>query len=135
MAKIILFQALSHVARQWQWVVCIQKHTAMKTSVKVFILVFIILMGALSAISSFAATPGDAIDVVNSKHENLFVFRADRGFIGASVTIYAANGEVVTKSTLTKRKMIIDFCDVKHGAYKIVVAKGKYEEEFKFIRG
>lgn len=67
-----------------------------------------------------------------NKSKNLFVFRSDRDFIGARVDVLFADGEVITTQTLQKRKMIIDFCDVKYGTYTIRVIKGDRVKEYQF---
>lgn len=67
-----------------------------------------------------------------SKYKNLFVFKTDRKFLGATVEVLSAAGTVVTTQTLQKRKMIIDFCDVKKGLYTIRVKKGDRVQEFQF---
>jgi hypothetical protein len=69
---------------------------------------------------------------VPSKYKNLFVFKADKDLVGAKVEVLYANGDVVTSQTLQKRKMIINFCDVKSGAYTIRIIKGDRIEEFQY---
>lgn len=82
--------------------------------------------------SSFAENTPEKIDVVSSKYKNLFVFKAEKKFVGATVEILSSKGEVVTAQTLQKRKMIIDFCDVKYGTYTIRISKDKKVKEFKY---
>jgi hypothetical protein len=67
-----------------------------------------------------------------SRHKNLFVVRTDKKFLGARVEVLYSNGELVTSQTLQKRKMIIDFCDVKHGSYTIRLLKGQEVREFSY---
>lgn len=69
-----------------------------------------------------------------SRHKNLFAFKADRKFVGAQVEVLYADGEVLTSQTLKKRKMLIDFSDVKLGSYTIRVKKGDEVQEFTFER-
>ncbi len=75
-----------------------------------------------------------AIDIVNTKHDNLFVLRVDKELIGAQVEVLSADGNRVTAQRLKKRKMIIDFCDVKSGLYTIVVSKNDQQQKFEFVR-
>lgn len=67
-----------------------------------------------------------------SRNKNLFVFRADRKFVGAQVEVLYANGEVLTSQTLKKRRMLIDFSAVKYGSYTIRVKKGNDVQEFTY---
>jgi hypothetical protein len=69
---------------------------------------------------------------VRSKNKDLYVFRTDRKFKGANVEILSSNGDRLTTQTLEKRKMIIDFTDVKEGSYKIRLSKGDQVKEFKY---
>lgn len=73
-----------------------------------------------------------AVKNPESRHKNLFVIRTEKKFVGAKVEVLYSNGEVVTIQTLKKRKMIIDFCDVKDGAYTIRLSKGLDVQEFTY---
>jgi hypothetical protein len=64
--------------------------------------------------------------------KNLFTFKADRKFLGARVEVIYGNGEVLTSQTLSKRKMLIDFSDMKSGSYMIRVKKGTEVQEFTY---
>ncbi len=87
----------------------------------------VIMMAATVAVAN-------PIDVVPSRHQNLFVFTTKKAMRGAEVKVLHTSGDVVTSQRLYKRKMIIDFCDVKPGTYTIVVQKGKAKEEFQYVK-
>jgi hypothetical protein len=80
------------------------------------------------------ATPLETVDVVNTKYKNLFVFKVKNKFKGADVRVFYSNGDLVTSQKLEKKKMIINFCDVKYGTYTIKVQKGNKSEEFNYIK-
>jgi hypothetical protein len=101
----------------------------MKTLFKVL---FVPMLLATAAAQS--APREEAVDVVPSKHKNLFVFKAERKFVGATVDVYYSNGDLVTTHTLQKRKMIIDFCDVKFGEYTIRIKKGDAVEVYRYVK-
>src|SRR5690349_20292555 len=84
--------------------------------------------------AAVAGTGNDEINVVGSKYKNLFVFRTERQLVGAKVEVLSENGEVVTSQVLQKRKMIIDFCDVKFGTYTIRVSKGDKVKEYHYVK-
>ena len=82
---------------------------------------------------SMAATARDKEkEPKEGKEKNIFVFKADRKLVGGRVEILRENGAVLSEQILRKRKMIIDFEDVKDGEYTIRVIKGEKVQEFTF---
>ena len=100
----------------------------MKTLFKSILLTLVI--SGSTAGASFSAT--DPIEAKEIKEKNLFVFKTNKKFLGASIEVLHSSGDVVTAQILAKRKMIIDFSDVKEGSYTIRVTKGKLKEEFEY---
>lgn len=98
----------------------------MKTTSKIFLICVVVTM-LIQLLASTAK--GDSLFRTPAKYKNLFVFRADRKLQGAKVEVYS-NGDMVTTQTMQKRKLIIDFCDVKEGVYTIRVSKGDRIQEF-----
>ncbi len=97
----------------------------------------LIALSTLLTVSSVIASPSPQeanIDLVSSKNKNLFILKVDQKFKGADVEVSYANGEVITNLKMEKRKLIIDFCDVKFGSYVIKVMKGNDVEEFQFVK-
>jgi hypothetical protein len=95
----------------------------------------VLVLSILSICSSAFATPvpkDGGIELVSSKHKNLFIFKADRKLIGADIKILDETSEVITQLKLKKKKLVIDFCEVKHGSYFIMVSKGETIQEFHF---
>ena len=92
------------------------------------------VLALLTAPTVQAAPREEVVDVVPSKYKNLFVFKAERKFVGATVEVYYSNGDLVTTHTMEKRKMIIDFCDVKFGEYTIRIKKGNEVEEYRYVK-
>jgi outer membrane lipoprotein-sorting protein len=100
----------------------------MKTLIALVITLFFIAFSTL-------ASNREAIERMNPpKHKNLFVFKADKKFLGARVEILTATGGVITAQNLEKRKMIIDFGSAQFGTYTIRVSKGNDTQEFHFIK-
>src|SRR5262245_33808884 len=99
----------------------------MKTAQKMLVLVFV-----FASVASFgnAVEHKASIEVMTSKYNNLFVFKVGREFKGATIEVYYSNGDLVASQPLSKRKMIINFCDVKPGTYLIRVKKNSNVEEF-----
>lgn len=65
---------------------------------------------------------------------NLFVYKANSAFRGAVVEVFFANGDLVTRQRLVRKRLVIDFSHVKAGVYVIRVAKGETIQNFQFIK-
>ena len=103
----------------------------MKSAVKLLTLIFF-----LSSATAFA-TPVDqktSSKTISSKHPDLFVFKVDRKFKKAMIEVYSSNGDLVAITALAKRKMVINFREVKSGTYIIKVKKNNHVEEFQFVK-
>ncbi len=102
------------------------------------IVVLLALSLLLATVMSLTAAPvpphEEVVDVMNTKYKNLFVFKAERELLGAKVEVYSMNGDLVTAQRLHRRKMIIDFCDVKFGEYTIRITKGNRKQEFRYVK-
>ena len=91
-------------------------------------------MSLLLVSSVCAAESIDTVKTAGPKMKDLFVFKTSRKFLGATIEIIGSNGNVITASQLQKRKLVIDFGGVRHGAYTIRLSKGKETEEYIYIR-
>jgi hypothetical protein len=100
----------------------------MKTLVK------LIFLGALTVLLTIAAMAKEPVRKgdPDSKDKSLFVLKADKKFVGARVEIIQPNGSIIAEQILQKRKMIIDFDDVKSGSYTIRLVKGEKIQEFTY---
>jgi hypothetical protein len=101
----------------------------MKKTTKILLIaaaLFLVIqpLRAVSMDSVLGTAPG--------KNKSLFVVKTARKFVGAKVEILSSTGSVVTSQTLQKRKMIIDFGDVKFGSYTIRISKGDQVKEFQY---
>lgn len=86
----------------------------------------------IAAVFVIAQTVSAAAYSVRIKDNTCFVFKTDKKFIGATVEVMAANGDIISSCELKKRKIAIDFAGVRSGEYTIRVTKGKRIEEFYF---
>lgn len=93
-----------------------------------------LVMMLVSSVAITQAAPSDDISMINTKFQHLFVFKAKRKYMGAIVEVYYSNGDLITSEKLSKRRMIIDFCDTKFGEYTIRVVKGDKRKEFNYIK-
>lgn len=95
----------------------------------------LLLLSTLLICTSSFGTPvpkNRGTERISSKHKNLFIFKAGRKLIGADVKILDESSEVITQLKLKKKKLVIDFCDVKYGSYFIMVLKDDTIQEFHF---
>jgi hypothetical protein len=91
-----------------------------------------ILVLLLITSASFAG-PMDEVKSENPR-KNLFVYRAEKKFLGAKVEILSVNGNVLAQQHMRNRKVIIDFRDVRFGTYIIRVSKGEHTQEFTYTK-
>ncbi len=101
----------------------------MKAVAKMLIVLFV-----LASATAFASpvSPAPSVRAVATKEQNVFEFRVDRKFKRALIEVYQADGELVAVTAISRRKMIINFNDVKAGKYVIKVKKFNQVEVFNF---
>lgn len=97
----------------------------MKTLLAVVVALLIVTTGK-------AAKPEDAIINGQTKVKSLFVYKAQKKFVGAMVEVYTSNGDLLTAQNIQKRKLIIDFGSALKDTYTIRVVKGDDIKEFQY---
>ncbi|GIV38191.1 MAG: hypothetical protein KatS3mg032_2570 [Cyclobacteriaceae bacterium] len=104
----------------------------------VIVAALLLLLATITTLSAAPAVqagqPEEVVDVLKTRYSNLFVIRTERKYLGALVEVVASNGDVVTAQRLQRRKMIIDFCDVKFGEYTIRIRKGDELLEYTYVK-
>ncbi len=80
------------------------------------------------------SSANNSIHIVSSRQKNLFVFKVKKSWQGAKVEVLTAKGECVSRQRLLMRKMVINFCDMKAGVYKITITKNGLQEEFQYSK-
>ena len=78
------------------------------------------------------ANSSDLSEISTTINDNIFILKSAKKYKGAEVV--SANGRLVTSQRFLKRKLIIDFKNMKSGVYNIIVKKGAVVEEFKFTK-
>jgi len=74
--------------------------------------------------STFASnTNPDSVEIAESNQMDVMVLKFNKDQVGGQVVVLDSNGEEVSKMTIKRKKMIIDFDQVNFGAYKIKVVK------------
>ncbi len=89
----------------------------------------LILLSLVLCVSA-SAKQSPSLKFLNTDYKNILKFKVNKDLVGATINLIYSNGDVVAKEVLLKKRMVIDFCDVKTGAYRVVVEKGGYKEEF-----
>lgn len=101
----------------------------MKTLIKVLVASLI-----LFSISVHAGPKDDTRAGISGKDKSVFILKANKKFIGAKVEVFKADGELIAYQSLQKRKVVIDFGEVRLGTYTIRVTKGKDTQEYLFTK-
>ena len=96
----------------------------------------ILFLGVITVLLTMAAMAKEKdplrLRPLNDKDKNLFVFKADRDWVGAKVEILRENGSVIAEQVLTRRKLVIDFKDITSGSYTIRLVKGETVQELSY---
>ncbi|HOO09486.1 MAG TPA: hypothetical protein PKW06_06075 [Cyclobacteriaceae bacterium] len=92
----------------------------MKTLSTLFTIAFFSLTANL-----FASAPQkpDSVMVADTNRVDVMVLKLDKGQKGGHVVITDSQGEEVSKMTIKRKRMIIDFDKVNFGDYKVKVVK------------
>jgi hypothetical protein len=95
-------------------------------------------LGLLTALLTIAAMAKDVSHVpvkqIATKDKGLFVFKADKNLLGAKVEILQSNGSLIAEQLLTRRKLVIDFNDIRAGLYTIRITKGMKTQELHYLK-
>ncbi|MCB0492489.1 MAG: hypothetical protein KDC93_08740 [Cyclobacteriaceae bacterium] len=93
----------------------------------------IILISFFSFTASLFASNPDSVEIADSKRVDVMVLKFNKEQVGGQVVVLDSDGAEVSKSTIKRKRMIIDFDKVNFGAYKIkVVKEGAELAEFNY---
>ncbi|HEY9005900.1 hypothetical protein [Ohtaekwangia sp.] len=77
---------------------------------------------------------GDGKISVLSKKRDIFYFKVSHEFIGATVQVFSADGQLLMTEEITRHKALIDFYYEKAGEYTIRIIKDNTEKNFNFSK-
>jgi hypothetical protein len=100
----------------------------MKNTIKV---IFTLL---LTSYSTLTFGSDDQMARAKDSNQNRVVIKVDREFIGGRLEVLSAAGHQVTAQRVIRRKLIVDFCDVKTGIYTIVIKKDDRTRKSEFVK-
>ena len=100
---------------------------------KTFNLTILVLLISISAFSR--QSPEKHHVSVKSVKREVFYFKVDKEFLGATVNVYDKKGILIATEKAARRKNIIDFFHYEAGVYTIVITKGVLVEEFECMYG
>ena len=69
-----------------------------------------------------------------ARESSLFILKAEKGFVGATVEIFHISGDLLASQPLQKRKVVIDFGSVQYGTYIIRLTKGDKIQEYQYTK-
>ncbi|MEM6523826.1 MAG: hypothetical protein AAGF85_17380 [Bacteroidota bacterium] len=79
------------------------------------------------------ANNNPSVELMRSEYQNqnILTFKIDKELIGATLQVVDAEGNVISSSTLTKKKRTIDFSDLQNTEYIVSVEKDDFKRVFK----
>lgn len=87
----------------------------------------VLLVAILISISTnmFAkVVPSDSIkSVTDSSQSELIMLRIEKDQIGSEVMVFHSSGDLVMSKIVKRKKMVIDFSEVKYGTYTVILMK------------
>ncbi|MBT1689342.1 T9SS type A sorting domain-containing protein [Dawidia soli] len=69
-----------------------------------------------------------------ARENSLFILKAEKSFVGATVEIFHVSGDLLASQQLQKRKVVIDFGSVQYGTYIIRLTKGDKIQEYQYTK-
>lgn len=73
--------------------------------------------------------------ILDNEKRNRFSFQVDRAMLGCEVIITRTGGEQVARFSVKRKKVIIDFSNLRFGCYKVTLTKnGSKMEEFTYTK-
>ena len=73
-------------------------------------------------------------DNTSSSDEAVFFLKAEKQLLGGSVLVFNENFDLVTVSTIRRRRLEIDFSTADFGVYTVRIIKGNEMKEFHFMK-
>lgn len=109
----------------------------MKTFVKIFLLIVVLLVLA-SVVFATPAAPLkndlDTVTVTSTLYKDLLIVKTNKEYIGAAIEVHDSTGAVVAASHISKKKTIVDFYDIPSGNYWICVVKSNRTFQFNYTK-
>ena len=97
---------------------------------KVSVVLSVIILTTIS----FLSYGGQRVKMLTSKSKDFLVFSIGKKMKGADFQLVTSTGEVITHQKLSKRKLTIDFKNIKKGVYTIRLVKDDYKQEFIYTK-
>ncbi|QSE97835.1 hypothetical protein [Fulvivirga lutea] len=89
----------------------------------------LLIIATVISVVSYANKPQHSIKIIDTEYKNILKFKVDKELIGATIILSYSNGDIVTKEVLERKRLVIDFCDVKSGEYTVEIKKGNYKKD------
>jgi len=94
----------------------------------------IVLVCLMVSMTTFGNTPKTYRAVHAHSGRDIFYFKVDCYFRGASVEVYNEKEEKIFSGKITQHKALLDFYYEAPGTYKIIITKGESVEKFDFVK-
>jgi hypothetical protein len=96
----------------------------MKTMVMAVVMVWL-------AVGVSAQDNGHKVTVLSEKMDVLYL-KVSESYVGASLIVMDATGARVMETSVSSRKVLVDFIDQVSGDYTIRIEQGEFSEELKY---
>lgn len=102
----------------------------MKTLIAIFL-----SLHFLTASVVFTSKPSNSyLHKLELNEKNVFAIKVGSQWRGANMEVTNEFGEVILQEKLNKKRMKVDFNDMKAGTYTIKISKNESQEQFKYER-
>ncbi len=89
----------------------------------------ILLISLFSLTTHLYATVTDADSVVAKAQDDLYMLKVDKDLFGSQLVVTSSNGEVVSTMTIKRKRILINFEELKFGEYLVQIIKDGVEVE------
>ncbi|MEQ8927596.1 MAG: hypothetical protein RLO81_17400 [Fulvivirga sp.] len=89
----------------------------------------LLITAVVFSLSAYANKPEHTIKIVDTEYKNILKFKVDKELVGATIILSYSNGDIVTTEVLERKRLVIDFYDVKSGDYTVEIKKGDYKKD------
>jgi hypothetical protein len=92
------------------------------------------MMLILLTVRTHAAPEATDASVKVSADNHHMTLTLDRSMKGGTLYVFTTEGELISSASIVRRRVRIDFRNVRYGAYKVVLMAENAQREFHFMR-
>ena len=89
----------------------------------------ILLISLFSLSTNLYATVSEADSVVVEAQDDLYMLKVEKDLFGGQLVVTSSSGEVVSTMTIKRKRILINFEELKFGEYFVKIVKDGVEVE------